>query len=98
MEKNYNFPGPGKGKNGPEKPGPSEDNREQQQVEQADEIVNSGEQEEVVNEQDNLVNTSDTGSGKDKGYREGNHNDSLTEPEEADSDEQLHFPDEEELT
>lgn len=58
-------------------------------------IVNSEEQEKVVNTPelvDSLVSESEN---KKKGYEEGLRNDSLTEPVLSDSDDQLAFPDEE---
>lgn len=60
-----------------------------------DTVVNTDEQEEVVNEPENTVPDSEDAGEKEKGYQEGNKNDSLNEPEFRDSDDQLSFPEEE---
>jgi len=58
-------------------------------------VVNTDEQNEVVNEQETSTPPSEGAGEKIKGYQEGNKNDSLTEPEFRDSDDQLSFPEEE---
>jgi hypothetical protein len=67
----------------------------------AEEIVNS-EEETIVNSEEDLVsydkpvvNQNDGSIEKQRGFKEGNKDDYLNEPELKDSDGQLEFPDEE---
>lgn len=58
-------------------------------------IVNSEEQSTVLNEVDSDTSQSEDSANKEKGFSEGTRDDSLTEPGQEDSDDQLEFPDEE---
>ncbi|MEJ7586181.1 MAG: hypothetical protein WKI04_01340 [Ferruginibacter sp.] len=58
-------------------------------------IVNTEEQNEVVNEEGNFNPPNEETLEKERGYQEGIKNDSLTEPEFRDSDDQLEFSGEE---
>ncbi|MEO5889087.1 MAG: hypothetical protein ABIQ31_02485 [Ferruginibacter sp.] len=75
---------------------PKQKNRADEIVENENEnIVNTEEQNEVLNEQDVVTSAKEESENMEKGYEEGTKNDSLTEPEFRDSDDQPQFPGEE---